>query len=80
MTVDLSPASVVTMYLLPEVNLRLRPNVWRQLKPGSRVVSHDFDMEDWKPLKTESIKDKSGWDHTLYLWHVTDRDASRNAR
>lgn len=80
LTVNLSPASVVTMYLLPEVNLMLRPNVWRQLKPGSRVVSHDFDMGDWKPLKTESIKDKSGWDHTLYLWHVTDRDASRNAR
>lgn len=80
LTVNLGPASVVTMYLLPEVNLRLRPNVWRQLKPGSRVVSHDFDMGDWKPVKTESIKDKSGWDHTLYLWHVTDRDASRNAR
>jgi len=69
-TVDLSQASVLTMYLLPEVNLMIRPNIWKQMKPGSRVVSHDFDMGDWKPLKTENIKDSSSWDHTLYLWHV----------
>ena len=79
-TVDLSPATVVTMYLLPEVNLMLRPNVWRQLKPGSRLVSHDFDMGDWKAEKVEHIKDSSGWDHTLYFWRVTDRDASRDSR
>lgn len=76
-TVDLSPASVLTMYLLPEVNLMLRPNIWKQMKPGSRVVSHDFDMGDWKPLKTESMKDRSGWDHTLYFWRVEAKDASR---
>ena len=69
-TVDLSPASVLTMYLLPEVNLMIRPNIWKQMKPGSRVVSHDFDMSEWKPLKTENMKDSSNWDHTLYLWHV----------
>lgn len=69
-SVDLSPASVLTMYLLPEVNLMIRPNIWKQMKPGSRIVSHDFDMGDWKPLKTENIKDSSSWDHTLYLWHV----------
>jgi tRNA G37 N-methylase Trm5 len=69
-TVDLSGATVLTMYLLPEVNLMIRPNIWTQMKPGSRVVSHDFDMDDWKPLKTEHIKDGSSWDHTLYLWHV----------
>jgi tRNA G37 N-methylase Trm5 len=69
-TVDLSAASVLTMYLLPEVNLMIRPNIWKQMKPGSRVVSHDFDMGDWKPLKTESIKDGTSWEHTLYLWHV----------
>lgn len=69
-TVDLSAATVLTMYLLPEVNLMIRPNIWKQMKPGSRVVSHDFDMGDWKPLKTEHIKDDSSWDHTLYLWHV----------
>jgi tRNA G37 N-methylase Trm5 len=69
-TVDLSAANVLTMYLLPEVNLMIRPNIWKQMKPGSRVVSHDFDMGDWKPLKTEYIKDGQSWDHTLYLWHV----------
>ncbi|OGQ84565.1 MAG: hypothetical protein A3F90_02880 [Deltaproteobacteria bacterium RIFCSPLOWO2_12_FULL_60_19] len=69
-TVDLSPASVLTMYLLPEVNLMLRPNIWSQMKPGSRVVSHDFDMGDWKPLKTVELKDNSTWGHTLYLWRV----------
>ena len=68
--VDLSPASVLTMYLLPEVNLMIRPNIWKQMKPGSRVVSHDFDMGDWKPVKTETIKDGSSWEHTLYLWQV----------
>jgi len=69
-TVDLSAASVLTMYLLPEVNLMIRPNIWKQMKPGSRIVSHDFDMGDWKPLKTEHIKDGSSWDHTLYLWQI----------
>ena len=69
-TVDLSGASVLTMYLLPEVNLMLRPNIWSQMKPGSRVVSHDFDMGDWKPVKTVELKDSSTWGHTLYLWRV----------
>ncbi|MGH7829022.1 MAG: SAM-dependent methyltransferase, partial [Candidatus Binatia bacterium] len=79
-TVDLSPATVVTMYLLPDVNLMLRPNLWRRLKPGSRVVSHDFDMGDWKPEKVVQIKDSSGWDHTLYFWRIGDRDAYRDVR
>ncbi len=69
-TVDLSAANVLTMYLLPEVNLMIRPNIWKQMKPGSRIVSHDFDMAEWKPLKTEYIKDGSSWDHTLYLWQI----------
>jgi tRNA G37 N-methylase Trm5 len=68
--VDLSEATVLTMYLLPEVNLMIRPNIWKHMKAGSRIVSHDFDMGDWKPLKTEHVKDGPNWDHTLYLWHV----------
>jgi SAM-dependent methyltransferase len=72
-TVDLSGATVLTMYLLPEANLMIRPNIWKQMKPGSRVVSHDFDMGDWKPLKFERVKSKSNWDHDLYLWHVEAR-------
>src|SRR4026208_937565 len=55
LTVDLSAASVVTMYLLPDVNLKLKPNLLSQLKPGSRVVSHSFDMGDWKPDKSERV-------------------------
>ena len=70
LTVDLSGASVLTMYLLPDVNLKLRPTIQRQMKPGSRIVSHDFDMGDWKPERTERIKDASGWDHTIYLWRI----------
>jgi hypothetical protein len=50
-TTDLSPASVITLYLLPEVNMQLRPRLL-QLRPGTRVVSHDFDMGDWTPDKT----------------------------
>lgn len=65
LTVDLSPASVVTMYLLPDVNLKLKPNILKQLKPGSRVVSHAFDMGDWKPDKVERIDGR-----TVYLWTV----------
>jgi hypothetical protein len=61
------------MYLLPEVNLQLRPNIQKQMKPGSRIVSHDFDMGDWKPERTEKIKDSSGWDHTLYLWRLPSK-------
>lgn len=68
LTVDLSPASVLTMYLLPDVNLKLRPNILSQLKPGSRVVSHAFDMGDWKPLRTERINGR-----TVYLWIVPAR-------
>ena len=52
--VDLRPATVVTMYLLPEYNLRLRPKLLAQLRPGARVVSHDWDMGDWqRDLKAE---------------------------
>lgn len=80
LTVDLGPASVLTMYLLPEVNLKLRPNVWKQLKPGSRVVSHDFDMGDWKPMKVEHIKDNSNWDHTLYFWKLEAKGNNRDYR
>ena len=67
---NVSPASVVTLYLLPEVNLKLRPTLQQQLKPGSRIVSHDFDMGDWKPLKTVEVQGKNGRQHTLYLWKI----------
>ena len=69
-SVDLSPASVVTMYLYPSANLRLRRAIRSQLKPGSRVVSHQFAMGDWTPAKTEQLKDSTGLTRTIYLWRI----------
>lgn len=56
-------ADVVTMYLLPEVNMALRPTLWSALGPGARVVSHDFDMEDWSPEVSTAVAK-----HRVYLW------------
>jgi SAM-dependent methyltransferase len=65
--VDLSEATVVTLYLLPEVNLHLRPKLYEELAPGTRVVSHAFDMWDWRADGTEVVEhDARG--HTLYHW------------
>ena len=74
---DLSPANVVTLYLLPDVNLQLRPKLL-QLRPGTRVVSHDFDMGDWEPDKVVAVDapDKPiGLDKKskVYLWVVPAR-------
>lgn len=74
---DLSPASVVTMYLLPEVNLQLRPKLLA-LRPGTRVVSHDWDMGDWQPDRTIvlDVPDKSvGLEKKsrVHLWVVPAR-------
>lgn len=67
-TLDLSPASVVTLYLLPELNVRLIPQL-EKLKPGSRIVSHDFDMEGVKPDKVVHLKsNEDNEEHTIYLW------------
>ena len=67
-TVDVSPATVVTLYLLSSSNLKLRPMLTRQLRPGARIVSHAFNMDDWAPLKVEEFDDASGYKRTLYLW------------
>ena len=64
---DLHDATVVTLYLLSSVNLKLRPKLLRELKVGSRIVSHGFDMGDWKADKTE---EKEG--RILRLWTVTE--------
>jgi SAM-dependent methyltransferase len=74
-TVDLTPASVVTMYLYPGANLRLRAAIMRQMKPGSRVVSHDFSMGDWKPDRVERMTDSAGFVRTIYLWRIGDSGA-----
>jgi Methyltransferase domain len=52
---DFSNATVVTLYLLPDINLRLRPRLLSQLKPGTRIVSHAFDMGDWKPQRVVKV-------------------------
>jgi SAM-dependent methyltransferase len=69
-TVDFSPASVLTMYLYPAANLRLRPAIMRRLKPGARVVSHEFGMGSWKPDRTEQLMDAAGHLRTIYLWRI----------
>lgn len=66
---DYSSADLVTVYLLPLSNDRLQPLLDRQLKPGARVVSHDFEFKNWTPEKVERIADDGeGRSHTLYLY------------
>ena len=65
---DIHNASVVTLYLLPDVNLRLRPKLLKDLKPGTRIVSHSFDMGDWKPDREERADGRS-----IYLWTVPEK-------
>lgn len=62
---DYSMATVVTMYLLPAINLKLRPGLLANLKPGSRIVTHDFDMGDWEPDKKVEVNE-----HTFYYWVI----------
>ena len=66
---DFREATVVTLYLLPSVNMRLRPKLLSDLKPGTRVVSHNYDMGDWTPLKTIVITLPEDT-HTVYYWIV----------
>lgn len=65
---DFREATVVTLYLLPDLNLKLRPQLLRQLRPGTRVVSHQFDMGDWKPDKTLESNGR-----TVYFWVIPAR-------
>lgn len=67
---DISQANVLTMYLLPSVNMKLRPKIWSDMRPGSRVVSHAFDMGDWAPEQKFTADGRS-----VYLWTVPPRKA-----
>jgi hypothetical protein len=71
---DISRASVITMYLFPQVNMRLRPRLFAELKPGTRIVSHDFDMDEWKPDEkiTVPVPDKPYGEpkSDVYLWII----------
>jgi SAM-dependent methyltransferase len=73
-TTDISEASVVTLYLLPSLNIKLRPTLWKTLKPGTRIVSHDFDMGDWKPEQTLNVDGA-----TVYYWTITPDLAKKAA-
>jgi SAM-dependent methyltransferase len=65
---DFSQAQVITMFLLPSINMKLRPKILN-LKPGTRIVSNSFDMEDWKPDQTENVAGCTNW-CTAHLWIV----------
>ena len=65
---DIRKATVVALYLLPSVNMKLRPKLWRELKPGTSVVSHTFDMEDWKPEKVEEVGGSE-----IFFWVIKER-------
>ncbi len=66
-TMDFREATVVTLYLLPELNVKLRPRLWAELKPGTRIVSHQFDMDDWRPDKKLESNGR-----TVYFWTIPD--------
>jgi len=70
MTTDVSNATVVTLYLLAASNVRLRPHLQAQLRPGSRIVAHNFGMGDWEPQKVETFVDRGGVTRTLFLWTI----------
>ena len=65
---DLTGADVVTIYLAPEVNTQLRPRLERFLKPGARVVSHDFPVPGWKPTRVDKTEGRQG--HSIYLYEM----------
>ncbi|MDX2229583.1 MAG: class I SAM-dependent methyltransferase [Leptolyngbyaceae cyanobacterium bins.349] len=64
---DFKDATVVTLYLLPRLNVQLRPKLLRELKPGTRIVSHQFDMGEWKPEKVVKVGDR-----TIYYWTIPE--------
>ncbi|MBM4019607.1 MAG: class I SAM-dependent methyltransferase [Planctomycetes bacterium] len=65
---EFSEATVVTLYLLPKLNVRLRPMLFRQLRPGDRIVSHAFDMEEWEADKTIQVPGEDQQERTVYYW------------
>ena len=66
---DIGEASVVTLYLLPSLNLRLRPKLLAEFTPGTRILSYGFDMGDWRPDATHSVGSS-----TVYLWTIPERN------
>lgn len=73
---DLREATVITLYLLPSVNMKIRPKIL-QMKPGTRVVSHNYDMGDWKPERTKKIITPDGYEHYVYFWRVPNEPEAK---
>ena len=69
---DVSDAAVVMLFLSPGLNLKLRPKLLRELKPGARIVSHWHDMGDWKPQQTVRVQ-SGGRERSVYLWTIPPR-------
>lgn len=69
-TVDVSSATVVTLYMLPDFNAKLRPILDRQLKPGTRVVSHDYEIPGWVPDRVEMVQGDFIHDHKVLLFEI----------
>jgi cyclopropane fatty-acyl-phospholipid synthase-like methyltransferase len=67
---DVSEATVVTLYMLSAMNVRLRPILTKKLPKGARIVSHNFAMGDWEPERVDTFKDVAGATRTLYLWTI----------
>jgi cyclopropane fatty-acyl-phospholipid synthase-like methyltransferase len=73
---DISPATVVTLYMLPWFNEAMKPNFQKMLKPGARIVAHDFGIEGWEPDKTEKLPEIEimpggrRHQHIIYLWRI----------
>lgn len=67
---DFSGATVLTLYLLPHVNMKLRPRILGDVRPGARVVSHDFDMGKWEPDSVVEMEEEDGGHATVYFWIV----------
>jgi SAM-dependent methyltransferase len=65
---DVSDATVITLYMLSAINVKLRPILTKDLRPGARIVSHSFAMGDWEPEIVDTFRDAAGTTRTLYLW------------
>jgi tRNA G37 N-methylase Trm5 len=78
-TLDLSGANAITLYLLPTLNVKLIPQL-EKLKPGSRIVSHDFAMAGVKPDEVVEVKDTDGGTHTVYLWTTPLKKEAKRAQ
>jgi len=68
---NIKEATVVSLYLLQSLNVKLRPKLWKELRPGTRIVSHSFDMEDWKPEKEMEVDGRR-----IYFWTIPPNTAA----